>query len=124
KAMGEHEALTHASQLLAVSDLHRGDLESALRNLAWAAEAWPEAPYTRPSLLTAEYLGDLHLERGDTEAALRQFDEVWPKAIAVVPKGDVVAELRRRRAECYLLLGRAAEAHDEAKTGLEHCRAL
>ncbi|MEK7330502.1 MAG: sigma 54-interacting transcriptional regulator, partial [Candidatus Eisenbacteria bacterium] len=36
----------------------------------------------------------------------------------------IVAELRRRRAECYYLLGRHDEAYAEAKTGLDHCREL
>jgi two-component system response regulator HydG len=44
--------------------------------------------------------------------------------MALVPKGDIVAELRRRRAECYLLLGRHEEAHTEALAGLDHCREL
>ncbi|MEO5618395.1 MAG: sigma 54-interacting transcriptional regulator [Candidatus Eisenbacteria bacterium] len=52
------------------------------------------------------------------------YDEVWPKAMALVPKGDIVAELRRRRAECYLLLGRPDEAYAAAVDGLAHCREL
>ncbi len=79
---------------------------------------------SRPSLLTSEFLGDVHLEQGQAAEALRYYDEVFPKAMALVPKGDIVAELRRRRAECYLLLGRNEDAYDEAKTGLEHCREL
>jgi transcriptional regulator with AAA-type ATPase domain len=66
----------------------------------------------------------VHLEQGQAEQALEYYDRVWPEALALVPKGDIVAELRRRRAECYLLLGRHAEAHEEAKIGLGHCREL
>jgi DNA-binding NtrC family response regulator len=55
---------------------------------------------------------------------LKHYDEVWPKALSLVPKGDIVAELRRRRAECYYLLGRHDEAYAEAKTGINHCREL
>ena len=79
---------------------------------------------SRASLLTTEFLGDIHLEQEQAEAALKHYDEVWPKTLALVPKGDIVAELRRRRAECYLLLGHHAEAHEEALTGLQHCREL
>jgi DNA-binding NtrC family response regulator len=75
-------------------------------------------------LLTTEFLGDIHLEQGEAELALKHYDEVWPQALALVPKGDIVAELRRRRAECYLLLGRSDDAYQEAKVGLEHCREL
>jgi transcriptional regulator with PAS, ATPase and Fis domain len=56
--------------------------------------------------------------------ALQRYNEVWPKALALVPKGDIVAELRHRRAECYYLLGRFEEAYAEAETGLNHCREL
>src|SRR5439155_18829057 len=79
---------------------------------------------SRPSLLTTEFLGDLHLEQGEAEPALERYNEVWPKALALVPKGDIVAELRRRKAECHYLMGYPAEAYEEAKTGLEHCREL
>lgn len=104
--------------------LHLG--EFAVAEGLFRAQANWEIPSSnsRPSLLTTEFLGDIHLEQGQAEAALQRYDEVWPKALALVPKGDIVAELRRRRAECYLLLGRIEQAYDEAKTGLEHCREL
>lgn len=79
---------------------------------------------SRAALLRTEFLGDSHLEQGQAGAALKYYDDVWPKALAIVPKGDIVAELRRRRAECYYLLGRWDEALAEAKTGLDHCREL
>ena len=56
--------------------------------------------------------------------ALCYYDRVWSEALALVPKGDIVAELRRRRAECYYLLGRHAEALEEARVGLQHCREI
>jgi DNA-binding NtrC family response regulator len=104
--------------------LHVGRVEMA-RDLFHQGADWsvPESE-TRPSLLTTEFLGDVHLEQGEAEPALRYYEEVWPKALALVPKGDIVAELRRRRAECYLLIGRIAESYEEAMTGLEHCREL
>jgi DNA-binding NtrC family response regulator len=64
------------------------------------------------------------LEQGQADSALRDYDDVWSKALALVPKGDIVAELRRRRAECYYLLGRHDESYAEARAGLEHCREL
>ncbi len=79
---------------------------------------------SRPALLATEFLGDVHLEQGQASEALALYDEVFPKALALVPKGDIVAELRRRRAECYYLLGRFDEAYDEARIGLDHCREL
>jgi DNA-binding NtrC family response regulator len=104
--------------------LHLGqfDTASAILNSVWNRES-PD-PQSRPSLLTVEFLGDVHLEQGNAEAALKLYDEVFPQAMALVPKGDIVAELRRRRAECYYLLGRFDEAYEESKTGLDHCREM
>ena len=104
--------------------LHQGNYAEA-RELFTADQDWgvPES-HSRASLLTTEFLGDIYLEQGQAEPALKLYDEVWPKALALVPKGDIVAELRRRRAECYLLLGRHEDALAEAHTGLDHCREL
>ena len=104
--------------------LHKGNYAEA-RDLFTSDQDWGvPASHSRASLLTTEFLGDIHLEQGQAEPALKLYDEVWPKALALVPKGDIVAELRRRRAECYLLLGRHEEALSEAHTGLDHCREL
>jgi DNA-binding NtrC family response regulator len=121
-ARGLHEWFS--SLLLGMIELHAGRYDAA-RELFTSGAGWeiPRAE-SRPSLLTTEFLGDIHLEQGEAEQALKHYDEVWPKALALVPKGDIVAELRRRRAECYHLLGRHQEAYDEAKTGLDHCREL
>ncbi len=114
----------YASLLKGMIRVHLGHLEEARQTFSMDP-AWmhPEA-VSRPSLLTTEFLGDIHLEQGQAVEALARYDDVWPKALALVPKGDIVAELRRRRAECYYLLGRFEEAHREALTGLDHCREL
>ena len=104
--------------------MHKGDFAGA-RALFTRKESWdvPRAE-SRASLLTTEFLGDVHLEQGQGEPALKYYDDVWPKALALVPRGDIVAELRRRRAECYYLMGCWDDALAEAKTGLDHCREL
>jgi transcriptional regulator with AAA-type ATPase domain len=79
---------------------------------------------SRPALLAHEFLGDVELEQGHAAEALKHYDEVWPRALALAPKGDIVAELRRRRAEAFLLLERRGDAYAEAKAALEHCRTL
>ena len=104
--------------------LHAGHFDLAINELAVAQTLNPAPDHARASLLTTEYLGDVHLEQGSAAEALKHYDEVWPKAMALVPRGDIVAELRRRRAECYLLLGRDAEAYKAAREALEHCREL
>jgi transcriptional regulator with AAA-type ATPase domain len=112
-----------AELLRAAALTHSGQFASAQREIGEAA-VLPSELGSRATLLASEYLGDVHLEQGHAEAALRCYDEVWPRALALVPQGDIVAELRRRRAECYHLLGRFEDAHREALAGLDHCREL
>jgi DNA-binding NtrC family response regulator/tetratricopeptide (TPR) repeat protein len=114
----------YASLLQGMILVHVGKFREASEIFSSGTEWENSGSEVRPSLLTTEFLGDVHLEQGQAEQALRHYDDVWPKALALVPKGDIVAELRRRRAECYLLLGRASEAYEEAQTGLAHCREL
>jgi len=112
-----------ARQAAALIALHFGDFVESAEQLN-LARGRNESQNLRSSLLSSEFLGDVHLEQGHAAEALKHYDEVWPKAMALVPKGDIVAELRRRRAECYLLLGRNDEAYAAAKEGLDHCREL
>jgi DNA-binding NtrC family response regulator len=116
--------IAHAQLLKGVILIHLGEYSFA-REIIEAAAADEAGNHSgRHHLLATEFLGDIHLEQEDAAPALARFDEVYPKAMALVPKGDIVAELLRRRAECYLLLGRANEAYDEAKRGIDHCREL
>ncbi len=104
--------------------IHLGDFALARQIINPIVSQAPPHQQSRPSLLTTEFLGDIHLEQGQAAEALALYDEVWPRALALVPKGDIVAELRRRRAECHFLMGRFGDAHREALTGLDHCREL
>jgi DNA-binding NtrC family response regulator len=108
---------------LGLISLHEGEPIKAREFLAML-EPSTETPGARRPLLTSEYLGDTYLEEGDAKAALERYDAVWPLAMALVPKGDIIAELRRRKAEAFLLLGRFEDSHREAKGALEHCREL
>jgi transcriptional regulator with AAA-type ATPase domain len=77
---------------------------------------------SKATLLAAEYLGDIHLECGQAEAAYLVFEELHTRALAVVPTSEMVAELQRRLAECHYLLGRHESAVIIATRGLEQCR--
>ena len=110
--------------LLSQAHLHLGDVSTANSVLQESFFDRGEIRESRPELLRLEYLGDVELEQGNAEAALKRYDEVLPHALALIPRGDVVAELRRRRAECYLMLGRPQESYDEAKAALELCLEL
>ncbi|HYM82000.1 MAG TPA: sigma 54-interacting transcriptional regulator [Candidatus Limnocylindria bacterium] len=118
------EAEVHALQLMALAALHRGSYDVAKALLAEASRSWPGSDTSRPFLLNIEFLGDVHLEQNQSELAIERYDSLWPKVLALTPKGDIVAELRRRRAECYFNLGRQQEAFAEAMAGILHCREL
>jgi DNA-binding NtrC family response regulator len=124
RAAGQAEWEWFASLLKGLILVHAGQFDDARRVFEGGKNWTAVVAVSRPSLLTTEFLGDIHLEQGQAERALKHYDDVWPKALALVPKGDIVAELRRRRAECYYLLGRHDEAYAEAKIGLDHCREL
>lgn len=114
----------YASLLKSVILIHSGKFADATAILG-SRQGWDQPRHdSRPSLLTVEYLGDAYLEQGDFSTALDKYLSVWPIALAVAPKGDIVAELRRRMAECRCMLGDAARAYGEAKMTLEHCREL
>jgi len=104
--------------------LHGGNVAEAEKLLLVSEGVARTRAESRPELLRLEYLGDIELEQGHFEAALSRYDEVLPHALALIPRGDVVAEIRRRRAECMLALGRVQDAHDEAKVALELCLEL
>jgi two-component system, NtrC family, response regulator len=71
-----------------------------------------------------EFCGDTYLEERRPKDAMLFYDDAWGQAVALMPRGDVVAELRRRRADCFYLLERTEEAYSEASCALEHCRKL
>jgi len=116
--------LWYGKLLLAQAQLASGHPDLATKQLQERYFVRGEVRESRPELLRLEYLGDVELEQGNHDAALKRYDEVLPHALALIPRGDVVAELRRRRAECYLMLNRAQDAHNEAQAGLELCLEL
>jgi len=101
--------------------IHLGRFEEAKASLTSDPEWLVVSRSSRPSLLTAEFLADIDLEQGNAAAALPRYEAVLAAAMALVPRGDIVAELRRRIAECHLLVGEPRKALDEAQEGLAHC---
>jgi transcriptional regulator with AAA-type ATPase domain/tetratricopeptide (TPR) repeat protein len=123
RAANNRRAASYAHQLLALVNLHRGDIQAAEMALNSASEITPQDE-TRPSLLLAEFFGDLFMEKGQPSAALDRYEAAYRLALAVAPRGDIVAELRRRRAECLCLLGHAQEAYEEALAARESVLSL
>jgi transcriptional regulator with AAA-type ATPase domain len=116
--------LRYVNLVGALVSLHAGDIDRALSALQALTTSSSSPSESRPELLRLEYLGDIELEQGNFDAAIKRYDEVLPHALALIPRGDVVAELRRRRAECYLHLGRSTDADAEARLALELCLEL
>ncbi len=75
----------------------------------------------RAGILALEFLGDTYLEVGLAAEAIDFYEQALSPALALVPRGDIVAELRRRRAECFLLLGKHERARHEAEEAIAHC---
>ncbi len=121
---GNSATLLFAKLLKAAILIHQGDVVAA-SELCEAATTWGVlTKESRAALLAKEFQGDAKLERGDAAGAMSHYEDVYPKALALSPKDDIVGDLHRRLAECHYLLGRHDEAYAEAKAGLEHCRAL
>ena len=122
--LGHRVHARYATLLRALIDLQTGHFDEARARLAAPAEPIACLKESRPEMLRLEYLGDVALEQGDTHAALAQYEALLPHALALVPRGDIIAELRRRRAECWLVMGRYADAYDEARAGIDLCLEL
>lgn len=116
--------MRYGTLLRALIDTQTGRFAEARLKLAPPVEPIACLKESRPEMLRLEYLGDVALEEGDTHTALAQYEALLPHALALVPRGDIIAELRRRRAECWLRMGRFADAHDEARAGIDLCLEL
>ena len=115
---------TYSQLLLGLINIHAGKFEAARKCLTDVRASLDPAPDARSKMLVLEYLGDVDLEQGNAAPALALYHEALTQALALVPRGDIVAELRRRIAECHLLQGDAAEAKKLGLQALEHCREI
>ncbi len=122
--LGQRSIRAMAGLLKCQIMLHQGRYDEAMQLVVRGPEWDSSAALARASILAREFAGEVALEQGNGEDALKSLDEALSRALALAPKGDIVAGLRRRRAECFYLLERFQEAYEEAKAGLEHCRGL
>ena len=123
-ASGAEWAGWFSRELLAMIEIHAGEFEAARVSMRGVVPGASKSMDDRASLLASEIQGDIELESGQAGAALGFYDVALTRALALAPRGDIVAELRRRRAECFHLLGRHDEAYAEAMLGLQHTREL
>ena len=123
-ASGQGILISMASLTQGTIQLHRGAYHEVL-GIAAATPGWDvRHGASRAAILALEYKGDALLELKDVAAALEAFDAAAERTLVAAPKGDIAAEIRRRRAECLYLLGRHEGAYAEAREGLKHCKEL
>ncbi len=61
--------------------------------------------YPRQEAMSLESLGDLAKEKGDFEPSSGYYQRTWEIARKLAPRGDLVNQVQRRRAELYLAAG-------------------
>ncbi|UCF78192.1 MAG: sigma 54-interacting transcriptional regulator [Candidatus Eiseniibacteriota bacterium] len=80
--------------------------------------------YKREETLALEFLGELELARGNSDAAFALLKEAEPIALGIAPRGDLIMEVLRRRAEVHLARDEFAEAMEAAEQAAEIARSL
>jgi len=113
-------------------------VESALGNLCRVRRNWRGARdlfmralrtsqaegYRRAEALAFEFLGDLEKDQGHFDEALRVLDQALACAHRLSSVSDVIGEVRRRRAEVYVALGRLDDAERDCTLALDLCRRI
>src|SRR5262249_18705617 len=83
-----------------------------------ALELATQSNAQRETLLAREYMGELELDRGAAEPALRWLEPALAESSEVAPKGDMTAELETRLGLALLLDGRTPEAKEHLLRGV------
>jgi transcriptional regulator with AAA-type ATPase domain/tetratricopeptide (TPR) repeat protein len=96
----------------------RGDFAAAVRFYRDAGRIAGEGRFAREQALAAEFTGDIHLERGRSQAAEACYVEARGTAASVAPEGDVVIGIDRRLGELLLSRGDVAAALPLLRRGL------
>lgn len=113
-------------------------VESALGNLCRVRRDWKgardyftralrtsqEEGYRRAEALAFEFLGDLEKDRGHFEEALKALNQALACAHRLSSMSDTIGEVRRRRAEVYVALGRLDDAERDCTAALDLCRRI
>ncbi|MCB1181883.1 sigma 54-interacting transcriptional regulator [bacterium] len=88
----------------------RRDFEGARAELMQAYERANGLLLSREEALALEFLGDVHRDQGQIEAARRYYSRALAVGNSIAPDGDIVMEVLRRQGECLTRLGRQSEA--------------
>jgi DNA-binding NtrC family response regulator/tetratricopeptide (TPR) repeat protein len=80
--------------------------------------------WVREEAIALEFLGQLCYEMGRYKEALKHLDEALQIGMRVAPRGDIVNQVERRRAEVFIRLGRLEEARFAMDHAWEVTRSL
>ncbi|MDH4337628.1 MAG: sigma 54-interacting transcriptional regulator [Candidatus Krumholzibacteria bacterium] len=79
---------------------------------------------SRVRAIVSEYLGEYHMEQGNYDLALLQFDEAEKVCQPTLAGSDVVTEISRRRADLFVRMGRPETAIEIALGNVRLCKRL
>jgi tetratricopeptide (TPR) repeat protein len=88
--------------------LHKFSLSR--ESLRHALRVSRQVGWVREEAIALEFLGQLCYEMGRYKEALKHLDEALQIGMRVAPRGDIVNQVERRRAEVFIRLGRLEEA--------------
>ncbi len=128
KELGEvtaHPDMTCRAQIALGNVLRMlGEYQTARTSLLKAFALAEECGLVREQVLALEFLGDILRDEGLFPEARSYYDRAMALARPLAPRGDLVAELLRRRGECLDGEGRHEDAHPILNEALEVCQAV
>jgi len=96
----------------------RGEFAASVRFYQDADRIARESGFAREQALAAEFIGDVHFERGRHRAAEDCYEGGRRIAASIAPEGDIVVEIDRRLGELHLSRGDVSAALTLLRRGL------
>lgn len=121
-SLGDMDRQTKASLALGQLELMEGHLLRAEELILAGKHISDESGFLRESIIADEYMGDLLLERGESEKALYNYGLGLEKTKRINALTDLEGELLRRCAEASLQAGDWQQAAETAEAAISVCR--
>ncbi|MGE5180369.1 MAG: sigma 54-interacting transcriptional regulator [Bacteroidota bacterium] len=102
----------------------RGEERAAEKEVLGAVSESEEHGFERERVIALEYMGDLALDRHETQTAVDAFDHGMAIAERIAPEGDLIPELCRRIAEVHVRIGEPNRALITCERGLRIARRI
>ena len=123
-SLGDLDRQAKASLALGQLELGAGHSLRAEELILAGKSIADEAGFLRESVIADEYMGDLLLERGDSEKALYNYGLGLKKARRIGEEMDLEGELLRRCADAHLRAGDWRTAAEDAEASIRICRGV